>query len=401
MKKICFVTTISATLSAFLMDFASYLHNSGQWEVTFICNTDDEFAKKLPEYIRYIPVPMKRGISFDGLRAVKNLKRIFAEERFDIVQYATPNAALYASVAARGSKVPVRIYTQWGIRYMGFESGWKRKLFKLLEKKVCKNSTRIEPESFGIRDFAVSEGLYAADKAEVVGSGSACGVDLHKFDISKKDTWRREIRSRHGLSDNEVVFGFAARLCRDKGINELLCAFRGAYEKWHGEEQAEGQSGKIGAKLLVMGGMDDESSLDGELLEWAEKCEDVIFCGRVTDVMKYYAALDVFVSPSYREGFGLVLIEAQAMGVPVIATDVPGQIDAFLPDSTGIAVRVRDAVTLEYALIRMYGDTDMRERMGERAHGFAAEGFEQNALFALLKKARDEAVTEINETVEV
>ena len=89
------------------------------------------------------------------------------------------------------------------------------------------------------------------------------------------------------------------------------------------------------------------------------------------------------------------------MGVPVIATDVPGQIDAFLPDSTGIAVRVRDAVTLEDALIRMYGDTDMRERMGERAHGFAAEGFEQNALFALLKKARDEAVTEINETVEV
>lgn len=437
MKKICFVTTVSATLSAFLTEFAAYLHESGEWDVTFICNTDEEFAKSLPEYIRYIPVPMKRGVSFDGLRVSARLKKIFWAEKFDIVQYATPNAALYASGAAKRAGVPVRLYTQWGIRYMGFE-GWRRLLFKALEKRVCKNSTRIEPESFGMRDFAVSEGLYAPERAEVIGHGSACGVNLEKYDISKRDIWRDEIRGRLGFADGDTVFGFAARLCRDKGINELLAAFCEARETLAATAGADGdldvtaavdnvrdtaaaddndtdrddtaendRAGnekadsapcltdvrkRGGIKLLVMGGVDDEASLDKELFARARDCGDVIFTGRVGEMMKYYSALDVFVSPSWREGFGLVLTEAQAMGTPVIATDVPGQIDAFVPGETGLAVALRDVDALRDAIVKMYSDGEMRRRMGEAARRFAAENFEQKALFALLERSRADAV---------
>ena len=144
MKRICFVTTVSITIKSFLIDFARHLTTSEDYDVTFICSTDDSLYSVCNDRIHYVPVEMKRGIGFDGIRVIRQLKRIFIDNSFDIIQYSTPNAALYASIAAKQAGCNNRLYCQWGIRYMGFKDGWKRALFKAVEKATCNNSTVIE-----------------------------------------------------------------------------------------------------------------------------------------------------------------------------------------------------------------------------------------------------------------
>ena len=126
MKKVCFITTISATLNSFVLDTAQYLHKNGEYDITFICNYDKNFAETLPEYIHFIPISMQRGVNFKGFASIKKFIKIFKENQFDYIQYSTPNASLYASIAAKLAKMPVRLYAQWGIRYVG-ASGMSRR----------------------------------------------------------------------------------------------------------------------------------------------------------------------------------------------------------------------------------------------------------------------------------
>ena len=225
MKSICFITTIPMTLDMFILKMSKYLYKNGDYKITFISNNEEsEFKDKLPNYINFIPIKMKRGISISGITSVYQLYKIFKKEKYDLIQYCTPNASLYSSLAGRLAKIKNRLYCQWGIRYVGFK-GIKRKIFKLLEKITCYNSTWIEPDSYGNLEFSYKEGLYDKSKSSVIWNGSASGVDLKKFDIEKKDLWKKEIRIKYNI-DNELVIGFVGRIDRDKGINELLEAYR-------------------------------------------------------------------------------------------------------------------------------------------------------------------------------
>lgn len=375
MTKICFITTVSITLKSFLLDFAEYLHGTGRYEITFVCNPDDEFAAMLPSYVVFEPIEMRRGIDIKGIAAVGELTALFRKERFDIVQYSTPNAAFYASIAAKRAQVPVRLYCQWGIRYMGL-SGLPRAIFRRIEKTVCSNSTAIEAESENIREFAISEGLYEVDKCVVVWNGSACGVNLFKFDIGKREEWRRDVRNNYGFGPDDVVFAFAGRLTADKGVNELLGAFLGLSED------------DPHVRLLVMGSMDNYGSLDSGLFDRARHSAAVVFAGQVSDMERHYAAADVFVAPSYREGFGLVVVEAEAMGLPALVSNVPGQIDAIDPGVTGLAFEVKSTESLRLAMGRLASNRNLRERMGEAAASYAAEHYEQTELFRRLELMR-------------
>lgn len=381
MKRICFVTTIYMTYKAFLKKLSQYLYETGEYDISLICADEQEAHDDVPEFVHYIPVKMERGVSLSIFESIKQIQAILEKEKFDIVQYSTPNAAFYTSIAAKKAKVPVRLYCQWGIRYMGFE-GWKKKLFKTLEKKTCDNSTFIEVESDNIRNFSLKEKLYSANRSCVIWNGSASGVDLIKFNVSKKKQWKEEIRSQYAISDNDVVFSFAARLTADKGINELLEAFLNLSEKYDN------------IKLFIMGGMDDSGSLDSELFLKAEKSDKIVLTGSVQDVEKYYAASDVFVAPSYREGFGLVVIEAESMALPAIVSDVPGQIDAIVPNETGLACTVKSVLSLQEQMEKLIKDSELREKLGANAQKYVKENYEQKKLFEYLKKHRDELIGE-------
>ena len=152
MKKICFITTVSITMKSFVVESAKYLHEKLGYDVTLICNPDAKFEASLPEYLHFIPVEMPRGADLSGFKSVGVFRKIFREQKFDMVQYSTPNASCYASIAARAEKVPIRLYCQWGIRYVGL-SGVSRGVFKLLEKTVCRNSTHVRAVSRLNKDF--------------------------------------------------------------------------------------------------------------------------------------------------------------------------------------------------------------------------------------------------------
>lgn len=379
MKKICFVTTIYLTYKMFLKQFSSYLYETGEYDISLICNDEPEIAEDIPKFVHYFPVKMERGVSISAVSAMREIKKVVRQNKFDIVQYSTPNAAFYTSIAAKKARIPVRLYCQWGIRYMGFD-GWKRVLFKFLEKKTCDNSTFIEAESHNIRNFSLEEKLYTSERSCVIWNGSASGVDLTKFDIHKRDWWREEVRKERRISSDDVVFAFAGRLTADKGINELLAAFLNIAQK------------NNNAKLMIMGGMDNSASLNTDLMEKAKRTGQVIFTGSVNDIERYYAAADVFVAPSYREGFGLVVVEAEAMGLPAIVSNVPGQIDAIVPNKTGISCEVKDVATLETAMNKMLDDLEYRMKLGQAAAEFAETDFEQRKLFSHLKKHRDKLI---------
>lgn len=379
MKKICFVTTIGSTFKSFLHDFSVYLVEKCGYDVTFICNDDDSMRSYCTEHIHYIPVSMKRGISLDGLTAIKQLIRIFKEQKFDIVQYATPNASLYASIAANIAGVKNRLYTHWGSRYMGFEDRLRHFVFKTLEKITCSNSTIIETESFSLMEYSIKDGLYPKEKASVIWTGSACGVKLENYDLTQRESWRKEIRAKYNISEDCIVFGWCGRITRDKGHNELFYAFKQLSET------------NTNVRLLMVGAYDNVDTIDEELLHWAQNCDKVIFTGRVPNelVPMMYSAMDVFCSLSYREGFGLVVIEAAAMKLPGIVTDVPGQVDTIVKGETGLLVPAKDVDAVVKAMEYYVNNPEKIKEMGAMARKNVEEKYEQKQLFKLLAEHRN------------
>lgn len=382
MKKICFITTVSITIKTFILETAKYLHENDQYEITFICDYDEDFRDDLPDFITYIPVRMNRGIDLRGFKAVFEMYRIFKKHKFDIVQYSTPNASFYAAIASKFANIPVRLYCQWGIAYVGFK-GIKRKIFKSIEKTVCKYSTFIEPDSFGNLYFSQNEGLYSTNKSSVVWNGSASGIDLTKFDILQKNIWRKEIRSKYIINDDTFVVGFVGRITGDKGINELF----EAYKKFIAIKQ--------NSRLILIGNTEKSESVNEKLYEWSLNEEKIIYCGTTSEVEKYLSAMDVFVLPSYREGFGSVVIEAEAMGVPVIVTDIPGPTDAMVKGKTGIVIKKADVTSLIDALIFLHENKDVAFKLGNEGNLFVTHNFESEKLKKYILEDRNKLLEEV------
>ena len=378
MKKICFITTIPLTLNAFVLNTAKYIHENTDWDISFICSDENDFGSSLPKDIHYFPIQMERGISIAGVKAMLEMKKIFKREKFDLIQYSTPNASLYASMAGRLAHVPVRLYCQWGMAFVGFQ-GLKRKIFQMEEKYVCHLSTHIEPDSNSNLRFAHEIGLYPKSKGSVIWNGSACGVNLTKFDISNKEEYRKDIREQLDIPENAFVYGFVGRITRDKGVNELL----EAYKKLNDDSY-----------LIMVGPSEVDETINQELYTWASKNEKIKFTGYTTVVEQYLSAMDCYILPSYREGFGMGVVEAEAMGVPVIVTDIPGPTDAMIDNETGIVVQKADVESLYNAMISVREDKVRYFAMAEKAHDFAVNNFEQKQLFNYILEDRKKLLGE-------
>lgn len=370
--KICYVTTIPATIQSFILPLAEYLHKNTDWDISFICSDDEKFEKSLPEYINFYPVHMERGISVAGVKAMFQIKKILKKEKFDMVQYSTPNASLYTAMATKLAKIPVRLYCQWGIAYVGF-NGLKRKIFKIVEKFVCGLSTCVQPDSKSNLNFARSEGLYSEKKSSVIWNGSACGVSLDKFNVKRKNEYRSYIREKYNIGRDTFVYIFIGRVTRDKGINELLSAFKRLNDD---------------SVLFLLGNNEVDTSVNRELYDWSLENKNIIYTGNVDDVERYLSAADCYVLPSYREGFGMSVIEAEAMGVPVIVTDIPGPVDAVIDNKTGLLVKKADENSLLDAMKKIKKLN--YQEMGKEGHKFASDNFEQKQLFDKIIESRNE-----------
>ncbi len=348
--RLCSITTVPITLEKFVVPAMEYLAENG-YDITLVCNMDNAFLQSYQNRFRCCHVPMARGVDPIGaIRATWRLYRLFRREQFDIVQYATPNAAAYAAIAAWLARIRARVYLQWGIRYVGC-GGVARLAYRRVERMACRLSTHIRPASRKNLQFAVDEGLYPASKAKVVGEGGTIGVDFAVFDAGKKAEWRAEVRGKLNLGER-TTFGYVGNIRRDKGSNELLMAFRAMHQR------------KKDVALVLVGTHFEQDSIDPELRAWSETCGAVYYCGRVSDPYRYLAAMDVLVHPSYREGFSMVIQEAAAMALPVITTDIPGPSEVIEDQVTGLLVPVHDAVALGKAMNRLADDPALRDRMG-------------------------------------
>lgn len=357
MHKICYVFTVPVSVRAFFISQLKYL-SEHDYDVTVICSMDGDLQKEIGCGVKYVPVSIPRGLSLWGtVTAIKDLWRVFHKEQYDLVQYSTPNAAFCASIAAKLAGIKRRNYHLMGFRYLS-ESGLRRQILIILEKITCKLSTSIECVSPSNLELGRKEKILTGLDATVVWHGSSGGVDLNRFDYQKRKIWRKALRTELGYSDDEFVFGFVGRITKDKGIQELLEAFFGVFD----------------SKLLLVGNLEDDGSLDPAFWAKAVKGDSVLVHPFVPDVERYFAAIDVLVLPSYREGFGNVVIEAAAMGVPAIVSNIPGPIDAVIPDKTALIVPVQNAEQLRNAMMQIRY-SGCCEEMGRAAVEYAKSHF--------------------------
>lgn len=363
MKKICYVTTIAATMD-FFKDQMEYLGNAG-YDVYAICSNSDTCKEKVGKNTKFIPVEIARGISpFTLKKSILDLKKVFLENNFDIIQYSTPNAAFVASIAAKLARVKVRNYHLMGFRYIGAK-GILRYILKFLEKITCKLSTHIECVSRSNLEFGIKEKIFKPEKATVVWNGSTGGVNMSRFDFGKRQEWRREVRQSLGYTDDDFIFGFVGRITKDKGIDELFEAFLPVSDR---------------AKLLVIGYEEGMETLNQDLLQDAKKNENVTFHGVVTDIERYFSAIDILVLPSYREGFGNVIIEAGAVGTPAIISDIPGPVDAVVPGETAKLVEVKNATALQKAMEEFLDNKNLAKEMSANTYDFVLSHFDSKKL---------------------
>ncbi len=370
MFKICYVVTISMTIESFFIPQLQYLAANG-FDITVVCSDDSSLQDKLGESIRFVPIDIPRGISVGGsIYALKALTHFFKKEKFDLIQYSTPNAAFYSSIAAKKADCNVRNYHLMGLRYLG-SSGIGRIILKTLERIACHNSTSIECVSKSNMEMGIKEGLFPKEKVTVVWNGSTGGVNLSRFDSSKRQQWRMEIRKELGYNDSDFVYGFVGRITKDKGINELLSAFFKL---------------KDDSKLLLVGNIEEDNHLDATLIAKAHGHSNINFHSSVSDIERYYAAIDVLVLPSYREGLGNVVIEAGAVGTPAIVTDIPGPTDTINRDKTAIVVPVKDADALTGAMKRIRAMDYVT--MGRNAAQYVKDKFDSKVLCQKILKRK-------------
>lgn len=371
MTKLCIISTIPTTIKAFFGEQLKFLKDNG-FDITVITSSavsSQDYRKGLPEGIKLQTVKMSRTISpLADFKAFSEISKIIKDGNFDIVQYVTPKAALLGSVASWRTKVPVRLYLMWGLYYVT-QTGFKKFMFKTIEKIVCKCSTAIAPDSKGNVKLAVEEGLCKADKIGVVGHGSANGVDTDKFNPDKLSQDGKKIRINLGIPEKVRVFGCIAAIVGDKGINELIEAFDDISKKYPE------------VYLLYIGQTTEKDPVKNSTIEIMRNNSKIIHLGWQSEPEKYLAAMDIFVLPTYREGFSVVNIEASAMALPVISTDVPGPQESIVNGETGILVPAKQVQPLIDAMKDLLGRPLRAKKLGEAGRKRVQEFYEQKKLW--------------------
>lgn len=367
------VTTVSQSL-AFFRGQVGYMKARGV-EFHALCSPDEQLvAFGARESVGVHGVEMRREITpVRDLGAVRGIVRAIRRVRPDVVHAHTPKGGLLGMIAARMAGVPVRIYHVRGLPFMT-AAGRRRALLRWTERVSCALATRVLCVSHSVRDVAVAEGLCPPDKIRVLCGGSGNGVDATgRFDPARldPDAGARK-RWEYGIPADAVVAGFVGRVVRDKGVVELV-------EAWRSLREAVPR-----LHLLLVGPFEPQDPVPAGVRAAIEGDPRVHLAGLEGDMPASYAAMDLVVLPTYREGFPNVLLEAGAMARPVVATRIPGCVDAVEDGETGTLVPVRDAAALAAAMRAYAGDAALRARHGAAGRVRVLAEFRQEAIWAAL-----------------
>jgi lipopolysaccharide/colanic/teichoic acid biosynthesis glycosyltransferase/glycosyltransferase involved in cell wall biosynthesis len=329
-------------------------------------------------------IPFTRSISpLADLRALRSLYRLLRRIRPDVVHAHTPKAGLLATIAARLARVRVVVYTIHGLPF-ATASGLRRRLLKTCEIVSCRCADRVLCVSHSMIEAAQAEQLANPAKFTVLCEGSVGGIDAAgRFDPAQHIGDGRAWRARHDLSPDAVVVTFIGRLTRDKGLLDLHRAWQIVRHRHRH------------ARLVVVGPCESTESAIREAVNEFTIDDTVRVVGLDWNVPPILAATDVVCLPTYREGFPVTVLEAAAMGIPVVATTVPGCTDAVVDGVTGTLVSPHDPGALAAALEAYIDSAQLRASHGEAARRRAQELFRPEpildatiALYRELMKAR-------------
>jgi glycosyltransferase involved in cell wall biosynthesis len=361
-QRICYVVASPMTVAAFLTGHIRVA--SKQYDVTVVANgCAPDFFRCAGLSASLVSIPIERRVSpWRDVLSLWSLFRLFRSERFDLVHSVSPKAGLLAMLAAWLARVPCRVHTFTGQVWVT-RTGWRRWMLKQVDHVLAALTTNPLVDSPSQRDFLVAEGVSSADKLTVIDKGSICGIDPARF---HPDALRRQAaRNELAIPDGACVILFVGRLNRDKGVMDLARAFAVL-------------AGRYPDAWLVLVGPDEDAILESMLrIAPVDRCRHVSFASAPEHFM---AAADILCLPSYREGFGMVVIEAAAAGLPAVASRIYGITDAVADGETGILHAPGDVPGLSDALERLVSDPPLRRAMGEAARARALRDFSEASI---------------------
>jgi glycosyltransferase involved in cell wall biosynthesis len=363
--RVVWVTALGISARSFLQPHFRRLRENG-FDVILVCSNDDD-ARAAARHtgIRHIPVRIKQSVSAasDGV-ALWRLWRLLRRLRPQIVHAHMSKAGLLGVLAGWLAGVPVRIYHNHGMAALTAR-GPRRLMLRAVEWVANRAATHTLFCGESTRAAALAEGLAQVGKARVLGSGTISGVDIAAFSPDRIGDLRESKRRAWGVPADAVVVGFVGRIVPHKGIATLLAAWR-CLDAKHRER----------ATLVLVGVQD---SPDMTALVDAAVAEDlgVRAVGWTDDMVAAYSAMDLLVLPSWYEGLPYSVLEAQAMGLPVIVTRATGNVDAVEDEVTGLVVPPGDPHALAGALSRLIASPEERARMGSRGRVRVTTRFER------------------------
>ena len=347
MKKICFITAVPGTAHSFLRKHMEALCE--EYKVHYVCNEPDE-SKILVSHDGYKCVDIHRSISLvNDFKAVWDLYKYFKSEKFDVVHSVTPKAGLVTALAGWLARVPSRVHIFTG-QVWATKTGAMRFLLKSLDKLIAILNTNLLVDGEGQRQFLIQQGVLKESNSCVLANGSITGVELDKFITS--DEVRARERNKFGFSETDVVYAFLGRLNHDKGIGELYAAFDNLASEYDN------------AKLIFYGTDEEGYDPKADTYHNIKRGANYFFPGRTSQPFEALQVADVFVIPTWREGFGMSIIEAQGLGLPVITSDVYGVVDASVEGETGLRCRVGDVNSLYENMVAYHNNPNMRKEHG-------------------------------------
>ena len=326
--------------------------------------------------IKVNTLPLTRKVSpFVDLIAIWKTYKLIKKIKPDIVHSITPKAGMVSMIAACLAKTPVRMHTFTGLIFPS-KKGLFKKILIYIDKLICFCATHVYPEGSGVRKDMMNYKI-TNKPLKVLANGNINGIDLSYYNSQLfTQSQNEELRKKLQINSKDFVFTFIGRLVSDKGINELITAFTNLQQKY------------ANIKLLLVGTEEPElDPLQAQTREEIHKNPNIITTGWVDDVRPYLAISDLFVFPSYREGMPNVVIQAGAMGLTSIVTDINGSNEIIIHNKNGLIVPVKDIKALETAMKLLLTDHQLRQNLTARSRELIKKRFDQKFVWqALLKE---------------
>ena len=373
MIKIIRTTTVPESLDTFCKGMLQEL--SEKYEIVGLSSPGEALERVAErEGVRAIAVPMARRISLKSdLISLCRLVKVFRNEKPTMVHSMTPKAGLLCMMAAWIARVPVRVHTFTGLVFPT-ATGLKRRILMATDWLTCACATHIIPEGEGVKNDLLNNGI-TQKPLKVLGYGNVRGVDLDFY------SRRSEVMKLAAEIKKDVfTFVFVGRIVRDKGINELCQAM-------------DKLSKSVQARLILVGNFEDSlDSISDDARGIIKRNPAIEFVGPKygEELLSYFAASDCFVFPSYREGFPNTVIEAGAMGLPSVVTDINGSREIIRQGENGVIIPSKDADALYEAMLNMVSDNIARDKMAGNAREMIASRFEQGFVRKCLYDFYDE-----------